>query len=239
MADPAPDWTCDDVVRWLHAHASQEDAAGMARFGIDTGKALGISNADLRPLSRKIKRNHERAQQLWQTGIREARLVACFSDDPMKVTAEQAWQWAAEFNSWEVVDHAADLFIDARLHEELIEPFAADEREFVRRTAFAMMAWGAVHLKKEPDTLMESWLPLIEHHSTDPRNFVKKAVNWALRQIGKRSHRLHTPALDLARLLAENEDKTARWIGRDAVKELDSDKTRERLAAKAARQRGT
>lgn len=237
MVDPAPDWSCDDVVRWLNAHASQENAAGMARFGIDTGKALGIRNADLRPLSRKIKRNHDRALQLWQTGIREARLVACFSDDPKMVTAEQAWQWAADFNSWEVVDHAADLFIDARLHDDLIEPFAADEREFVRRTAFAMMAWGAVHLKQEPDSLMESWLPLIAHHSTDPRNFVKKAVNWALRQIGKRSHALHVLALDLARTLADSEDKTATWIGRNAVRELDSDKTRERLTAKADRLR--
>ena len=237
MPEPAPDWTSEDVLRWLHAHASRDNAAGMARFGIETDKALGIRNAELRPLSRRIRRNHDRALQLWQTGIREARLVACFSDEPKKVTAAQAWQWAVDFDSWEVVDHAADLFIEAGLHDDLIAAFAADEREFVRRTAFAMMAWGAVHLKKEPDDLMESWLPLIELHSTDPRNFVKKAVNWALRQIGKRSWSLHAPALDLARSLAQGDDRTARWIGRDAVKELDSDKIRERLASRADRQR--
>jgi 3-methyladenine DNA glycosylase AlkD len=229
MSEPAPDWTCDDIVRWLHANASQADAAGMARYGIATGKALGIRNAQLRPLSRKIRRNHERALALWHTEIREARLVACFSDEPARVTADQAWQWAADFDSWEVVDHAADLFIDARLQDEIIAPFAADEREFVRRAAFAMMAWGAVHLKKEPDTLIEGWLPLVEEHSNDPRNFVKKAVNWALRQIGKRSAELHPPALALAEKLANSEDKAARWIGNDAVRELKSKKVTKKL----------
>jgi 3-methyladenine DNA glycosylase AlkD len=229
-ADPVPAWTCDDVVAWLRAHASQDNVTGMARYGIETGAALGISNAQLRPLSRHIRCNHERALALWQTGLREARLVACFTDEPGKVTAQQAWQWADDFNSWEVVDHAADLFVEAGLHDDLVAPFVGDKREFVRRAGFAMMAWGAVHLKKQPDSLMESWLPLIERHSTDQRNFVKKAVNWALRQIGKRSPSLHQPVLALARTLAQSEDRTARWIGRDAVRELESEKTLQRLA---------
>lgn len=232
---PAPDWSCDDVVRWLHAHGSQADVEGMARFGIKTGQALGIRNAELRPLARKIKRNHERALALWQTGIREARLVACFSDEPKKVTVQQAWHWAEDFNSWEIVDHATGLFVDARLHDGLIDPLVADEREFVRRAGFATMAWGAVHLKNEPDTVMVAWLPLIECHSMDERNFVKKAVNWALRQIGKRSLELHEPALALARKLAQSDNKTARWIGADAERELDSQKTRDRLQSKARR----
>ncbi|MCY6380273.1 DNA alkylation repair protein [Hoeflea prorocentri] len=231
--EPAPDWDCQQVVDWLHAHAVADEKEGMARFGIDTSKALGIRNAELRPLARKIKRNHDRALALWKTGIREARLLACFSDDPKEVTADQARNWAKEFNSWEVVDHAAGLFIEARLHDALIAPFAADEREFVRRTAFAMIAWGAVHLKKEPDSKIAAWLTLIEEHATDERNFVKKAVNWALRQIGKRSMELHGPALDLARKLEARPDPTPRWIGRDAVKELTSQKTLDRLAAKA------
>ncbi|MEX3009519.1 DNA alkylation repair protein [Hoeflea sp. TYP-13] len=233
ISEPSPDWNCDDVVRWLRAHGSDEDVAGMARFGIDTELALGIRNAELRPLARKIKRNHDRALALWKTGIREARLVACFSDEPKKVTAKQAWLWADDFNSWEIVDHATGLFVEAKLHDELIEHFVRDEREFVRRAGFAMMAWGAVHLKKEPDSVMEGWLPLIERHSKDERNFVRKAVNWALRQIGKRSMALHTPALALARKLEASEDKTARWIGRDAVRELDSQKIRDRLTARA------
>ena len=232
-ATPAPDWDCRQVVEWLRAHAVAGDIKGMARYGIDTSKALGIRNAELRPLARKIKRDHDRALALWKTGIREARLLACFSDEPKKVTADQARAWAAEFNSWEVVDHAASLFIEAGLHDELIIPFAADEREFVRRTAFAMMAWGAVHLKKEPDSTIAAWLPLIGEHATDERNFVKKAVNWALRQIGKRSLELHGPAVELARSLEAGPDRTARWIGRDAAKELTSPKVLEKLAAKA------
>ncbi|WP_419912944.1 DNA alkylation repair protein [Hoeflea sp.] len=233
--EPAPDWGCDDVVNWLRAHASPDDVAGMARFGIETGLALGIRNSELRPLARKIKRNHDRALDLWQTGIREARLIACFSDEPRKVSEEQAWAWAADFNSWEVVDHATALFVEAGLHDAIIEPFVADEREFVRRAGFATMAWGAVHLKKHPDSVMSAWLPLIEHYATDQRNFVKKAVNWALRQIGKRSLALHAPALALAEKLAASDDRTARWIGKDAVRELTAAKTLERLAAKSQR----
>lgn len=233
-AEPAPDWDADRVLAWLHDCGDPDNLAGMSRFGIETQAALGVPNSVLRPLARKIKRNHERAEALWQTGIREARILACFTDEPKQVTAEQAMRWAAEFNSWEIVDHAASLFVDARLHDALIETMVADEREFVRRTGFAMMAWGAVHLKKEPDTVMEAWLPLIERHASDGRNFVKKAVSWALRQIGKRSLTLHAPALDLAERLSTSEDKPTRWVGRDAVRELTAQKTLDRLKAKAA-----
>jgi 3-methyladenine DNA glycosylase AlkD len=189
----------------------------------------------LRPLGKALKRDHERALKLWKTGIREARLLALFTDDPKKVTRSQAEAYAREFDSWEIVDHAADLFADAGLAAELVPAFAADEREFVRRTAFAIMAWAAVHLKKEPAATYLGWLPLIEKHSTDGRNFVKKAVNWALRQIGKRSVALHGPALKLAERLAASDDKTARWIGKDAVKELTDPKQLERLQKKAPR----
>lgn len=233
-AEPAPDWDADRVLAWLKDSGDPGNLAGMSRFGIETQAALGVPNSVLRPLARKIRRNHERAEALWQSGIREARILACFTDEPKQVTAEQAMRWAAEFNSWEIVDHAASLFVDARLHDALIETMVADEREFVRRTGFAMMAWGAVHLKKEPDTVMEAWLPLIERHAGDGRNFVKKAVSWALRQIGKRSLTLHAPALDLAERLSTSEDKPTRWVGRDAVRELTAQKTLDRLQAKAA-----
>lgn len=233
--NPAPDWTAVRVIAHLREQASPENRAGMARYGIETSAALGISNAVLRPLAKSIGRNHQRAAELWASGIREARLLACFTDDPAQVSPRQARDWAAEFNSWELVDHAASLFIEAGLADELIHEFAADDREFVRRTAFAMMAWGAVHLKKKPDTWIADWLPLIETHSTDPRNFVKKAVNWALRQIGKRSISLHGPALSLAEKLASSNDRTAAWIGKDAVKELSAEKTLLRLQKKPAK----
>ena len=222
--------TAADILAHLESLRSEKNLAGMARYGIATEKAFGVSNAVLRPLARQIGRDHTRAQDLWESGWREARLLACFTDEKKKVTAAQARVWAADFVSWEIVDHASDLFVDAGLLDELVPEFAADEREFVRRAAFSMLAWGAVHLKKRPDADLLAFLPLIEAHATDPRNFVKKAVNWALRQIGKRSMGCHGPALELAHRLAEEGDKTARWIGRDAVKELEADKTLARLA---------
>ena len=230
--EPSPDWTARDAIAHLRSMASARNVEGMGRYGIETSNALGVSNAVLRPLARTLKRNHQRALDLWASGIREARILALFTEEPKKVTAEQARAMAAEFNSWEIVDHSADLFCDAGLVDELIPEFAADEREFVRRTAFAMMAWGSVHLKKRPDADVIAWLPLIEDHAMDSRNFVKKAVNWALRQIGKRSMTCHEPALELAERLAASDDRTARWIGRDAVKELTAEKTLARLASK-------
>lgn len=229
MHEPGKPASAPEILAHLRSLTSEDDRAGMARFGIETGKALGIPNAVLRPLARQIGKDHERASELWASGIREARLLAIFSEEPKKVTAEQARNWAAEFNSWEIVDHAAALFVHAGLADDIIGEFAADEREFVRRTAFAMMAWGAVHLKKEPDEAILAWLPLIERHASDPRNFVKKAVNWALRQIGKRSLTCHAPALALAEMLAASNDKAERWVGSGAVKELTGHKTLERL----------
>lgn len=135
------------------------------------------------------------------------------------------------FDSWEIVDSVADLFAETPFWRDLIDEFADDEREFVRRTAFAMLAWSAVHLKKEPDATFLAYMPLIQKQARDPRNFVRKAVNWALRQIGKRSMSLHAPALALAEKLAASPDRTARWIGRDAVRELTDAKQIARLAA--------
>ena len=185
--EPSPSWTAAEIVAHLRSLGTEENRAGMARFGINTGTALGVGNSVLRPLARKVKRDHDRALQLWASGIREARLLAAFTDEPKKMTFDQCRSWAAEFDSWEIVDHAADLFVETPFWRDVVEEFAADEREFVRRTAFAMLAWGAVHLKKEPDKTFAGYLPLIEAHSCDVRNFVRKAVNWALRQIGKRS----------------------------------------------------
>lgn len=229
MPDPGPDSSASEVIAHLKTLASADNREGMKRFGIETGTALGIPNAVLRPLGKTIRRDHARALELWDSGIREARLLACFTDEPKKVTGAQARRWAGDFDSWEVVDHAADLLVDTGLADELVPEFAADQREFVRRAAFAMMAWGAVHLKKAPDRTFLDWLPLIEDHAQDERNFVRKAVNWALRQIGKRSPELHAPALALAEKLAASHDRTARWIGKDAVKELTAEKTLARV----------
>jgi len=234
MALPDPSWSADDIVAHLRLIGTEENRAGMARFGIKTESALGVGNTELRPLARKLKKNHERSLQLWDSGIREARLLAAFTGEPKKVDIALCRRWAADFDSWEIVDTVSDPFVETPFWRDLIEEFADDEREFIRRTAFAMLAWSAVHLKKEPDATFHAYLPLIERHADDPRNFVRKAVNWALRQIGKRSMALHAPALALAEKLAASSDKTARWNGKDAVRELSNAKTLERIAARKA-----
>jgi 3-methyladenine DNA glycosylase AlkD len=223
-----PSSSATELIAHLQSLRSQENIAGMARFGIVTDTALGLSNPDLQRIARAVKKDHARALELWASDIREARMLALYTAEPKSLTAALARQWASDFKSWEIVDTAADLFIEARLLQ-LIPEFAEDDREFVRRTAFAMIASAAVHMKKEPDETLLAWLPLIEAHPTDPRNFVRKAVNWALRNIGKRNRRCHGPALALAEQLAASNDETARWIGKDAVRELKSDKILARL----------
>lgn len=212
-----------EILAHLRTLRSEENIAGMRRYGIVTDTALGISNADMRRIARAVGKDHARAFALWQTDVREARMLALYTLEPKRLTADEARRLAGYFNSWEIVDGAADIFVEAGL-TGLIGEFAEDEREFVRRTAFAMIAGAAVHLKQEPDATLIGWLGLVERHATDPRNFVRKAVNWALRNIGKRSHACHAPALALAQKLAESGDRTARWIGRDALRELTDER---------------
>ena len=221
-----------DILAWLTANRSDENIVGMSRYGIKTHKAFGVPNAQLRPLARQIGRNHIRAHELWNTGWREARLLAIFTADKKLLTLKEAHSWASDFDSWEIVDGATSLFVDAGFSDPLIAEFAGDERTFVRRAAFALIAWSAVHQKKRPDAEINAYLALVEAHACDPRNFVKKAVNWALRSIGKRSLACHPPALELAQKLAESDDSTARWIGKDAVRELSNEKILERLNKK-------
>ena len=209
------------VIEDLRSLGSDKNRAGMARYGINTERAFGVSIAELRPLARRLGRDHDSALTLWKTGYHEARLLAVFTDEPRKVTSRQMDSWVADFDSWDLCDQACSkLFVKTSLVEEKITKWAADEREFVRRAGFALLAAYAVHGKAASDSGFPAFLDLIEQHATDSRNFVKKAVNWALRQIGKRSIELHGPALACAERLAESEDKTARWIGKNAAREL-------------------
>lgn len=237
MTAPAlsPGSTADEIVAHLHALASPAEREGLARYGINAETSLGIRHAALRDLARAVKKDHERALALWESGTREARVVAAFTADPKRLTREDARRWAGELNSWDIVDSVSDLFAATPFWRELVEEFAGDEREFVRRTAFAMLAWANVGRYKVADEVLASYLPLIERHAADPRNFVKKAVNWALRQIGKKSPPLNRQALETAQRLAASQDKAARWVGRDALRELSSQAVQERLARKAGR----
>lgn len=224
-----PSSSAEDIVAHLQTLRNEANIAGMGRFGIDTATALGITTPQMKAIVRQVGKDHARALRLWNTGLRDARMAAILTADPKTLTKTEARRWAGDFNSWEIVDTAADLFTQTLFWKELIAEFAEEEREFVRRTAFAMIAGAVVHNKQEPDATFISYLPLIERHAEDPRNFVRKAVNWALRNIGKRNRTCHPPALALAERLAASTDKTARWIGKDAVKELASEKLLARL----------
>lgn len=226
--------TASEIVDHLKTLGSERNREGMKRYGIRIERALGISHGDQRRIGRLIGRNHERAFDLWASGITEAQFIAAITADPKRFTAEDARAWAASFDSWDIVDGVSDLFVDCDAWRVLIDEFAEDEREFVRRTAFAMMAWSVVHRKQEPDETFLSFLPIIERHATDPRNFVRKAVNWALRSIGKRSMALNAAALETAGRLAASLDKTARWNGKDAMRELTAEKTLAGIAKREA-----
>jgi len=232
MAELSPQSSADEIIAHLRSIGSEENRPGMLRYGIKIDRALGITHGVQRQIARKIKRNHERAFELWASGIMEAQFIASVTADPKRFSAANARQWASSFDSWDIVDGVSDLFVDTDAWKDLIGEFAADEREFVRRTAFAMMAWSVVHRKKEPEATFLAFLPIIEAHATDDRNFVKKAVNWALRSIGKRSMDMHGAALAVAEKLARSTDKTARWNGKNAVRELTNAKTLARVAAR-------
>jgi 3-methyladenine DNA glycosylase AlkD len=211
----------DAIVAEIRALGSERNRAGMARYGINTSRAFGVSMSALAPIAKRHGRDHALALALWGTGWHEARILATMIDDPKSVTPAQMDRWAGDFDSWDVCDQACmKLFARTPFVTEKVRQWAADEREFVRRAAFALIAGYTVRAKKTPDGVFLDFLPLIEQHATDPRNYVKKAVNWALRQIGKHSLALHGPALALAMRLAASDDPTARWIGRDAAKEL-------------------
>jgi len=197
------------------------DAAGMARFGIRGKKVLGISIPTLRSLAKEVGRDHRLAMQLWRTGIHEARILAAFIDDPRQVAEGQVDRWVADFDSWDVCDQVCGSLFDGTpfAWTKAVE-WAGREEEFVKRAGFALMAYLAVHDKAAPDGAFVRLLPVIRREATDDRTYVKKGVNWALRQIGKRNARLHARALSEARRIAKIDSRTARWIASDAIREL-------------------
>ena len=223
--------SAEAVIAALGESADPALIAGMDRVGIRTENAIGLSNPQLRQIARAIGCDHARALLLWQSPVREAKLLAILTFEPERLTPDQMFALACDFTSWEMVDMAADLFVAAQFDPSLIERFAADDREFVRRTAFAMIAGAAVHCKMAPNETFIALLPLINAHAGDDRNFVKKAVNWALRNIGMRNLACHEAALALAESLSRSDDKTRRWVGRDALKYLSEPKRLSRLNA--------
>jgi 3-methyladenine DNA glycosylase AlkD len=224
--------TCDEVMALFAARASETNRAGMARFAINTADAFGISVTELRTIARPLRGDHNLALALWQTGNHEARLLAGLIDDPRQVTEEQLELWVADFDSWDVCDQVCSNLFDRTpwAHAKAVEWSARDE-EFVRRAGFVLMACLAVHDKEAPDAAFLRFLPIIAAAAGDERNFVKKAVNWALRQIGKRDSALNAAAIAAAeRMRATTVARSARWIAGDALRELTSAACQKRLA---------
>ena len=210
--------------------ADRDRLAGMARYGIATQKALGITVTELRGLARSLGRDHGLAGALWDSEIHEARLLATMIDDPAQVTEAQMEAWVHDLDSWDLCDQLAGNLLDrTRFAFRKAVEWSSRDDEFVKRAGFALMAWAAVHRKDVDDEQFEVFLPVIRAESTDDRNYVRKAVSWALRQIGKRSARLHARAIATARDIQRIDARSARWIAGDALRELESAAVRERL----------
>ncbi|WP_281927013.1 DNA alkylation repair protein [Roseibium album] len=225
-------WTVAHILKHLEQSGSEENRAGMARFGIDMTRAFGVPMSVLRPFARTIHKSNDLALDLWASEIHEARLLAILITPPKEMTDELARSWLDDTHSWDLCDQLTNVLARRTDSGKLVSELTSDTREFVRRAGFALIAWRAVHAKSSPDSEFLGYLDLIRKMSTDDRNFVWKAVHWALRQIGKRSIELHGPALALGEDLAASSDKTARKVGRETVKELSSDKVLARLGTK-------
>ena len=210
--------------------ANPENVKGMARFGINPENTLGISVADLRKMAGELGRDHRLAEDLWRTGIHEAKILAALVGDPRRVTKSQADEWIKDFDSWDVCDQVCmNLFDKTPFAYEKALLWSRRKAEFEKRAGFALMACLAVHDKEADDSQFLQFLPAIVQESNDNRNYVKKAVSWALRQIGKRNIRLYWKAIGAAREAEESGSKAARWIAGDVLKELTSENVRERI----------
>ena len=220
----------EGVLAELRGMGSQRNREGMSRYGIRVDDALGISVTDLRKLAKGLGRDHRLAGDLWKSGIHEARILAALVDEPMKVTPAQTERWVKAFDSWDLCDQVCmNLFDRTPFAYDKVVEWAAREPEFVKRAAFALIASLASHDKKASDSKLAALLPLVEREAWDDRNFVKKAVNWALRGIGKRNATLNAEAIACAERIAGQDSRPARWIARYALRELTSEKVQARL----------
>jgi 3-methyladenine DNA glycosylase AlkD len=215
--------TSEQIIADLKLHANAQAIEGMARFGIRPARALGVSIPTLRKMAKEIGHNHALALALWDSGIHEARILASMIDEPRLVSAQQMEEWVNNFDSWDVCDQVCgNLFDKTSYAYQKAVQWCQQEKVFVRRAGFVMMAELSVHDKQAPDEAFMQFFPLIKHYADDERNFVKKAVNWALRQIGKRNGHLRTLALQCALDIQRMDSKTARWLAKDAFKELQA-----------------
>lgn len=223
----------DSIIEELESLSNPEDVKGMARFGINHKKIYGVRMPELRRIAKTAGKDHELAEKLWGAGYNETKILASLVEDPKMVTEDQVEKWAGEFDSWDVCDQCCiNLFRKLPFARKKVCEWSLREEEFVKRASFALIAVLAVHDKKAGDEKFEEFFPLIIRESSDSRNFVKKAVNWALRQIGKRNENLNKRAIEVADEIRSINSKSAKWIASDAIRELESDKVQERLKKK-------
>lgn len=223
-----------DVIAELKSMGNPKAAAGMARYGIKADRALGVSIPQLQGLAKKIGKSHKLAEDLWSSAVHEARILACMIDDPQQITADRLEHWVTEFDSWDLCDQCCNrLFSKTPFACQKALAWASRPEEFVKRAGFVLMAVMAVHAKKAPDKQFDPFFKRIKAEADDERNFVKKAVNWALRQIGKRNLSLNKKAIRVAEEIQQLESKAARWVASDALRELRSENVQKRLSGRA------
>ena len=216
--------TVNEVIEELKSLSTPEHFAQLERFGIKNTKALGIKVPNLRKLADKLGKNHQLALDLWATEIHEARLLASMIEDAKMLSEKQFDDWANDFDSWDMCDVTCDLFGKVPFVFHKINEYSTRNEEFVKRCAFALMCELSFHDKKIPDEQFYHFFELIEREAWDYRNFVRKAVNWALRQIGKRNKELRLIAIESAERILKQGTKSARWIANDALRELNDPK---------------
>ncbi len=225
--------TVEEVMGELQSKAKAENIDGMARFAIVGDQRMGVSVPDMRKIAKSVGKNHQLALDLWDTGVPEGMIVAGMIAEPDKLTGEQMEDWVVDINSWDICDQVCmNLFEKTPLAENKIFEWSTREGEFVKRTSYALIACLAWHDKQAVDERYINYFPLIVAGSTDERNFVKKAVNWALRNIGKRNQNLNKQAIRVANQIHEIDSKSARWIASNALRELESEKVQQRLSKK-------
>jgi 3-methyladenine DNA glycosylase AlkD len=225
--------TVEEVMLELGSKAKPDQIEGMAKFAIVGDRRMGVSVPEMRKIAKAIGKNHQLALDLWETGVPEGMIVAGMIAEPEKLTDAQMEDWVVDINSWDICDQVCmNLFEKTPLAEKKIYEWSLREEEFVKRTSYALIACLAWHDKQAGDEEFIKYFPLIVAGSTDERNFVKKAVNWALRNIGKRNQNLNEQAILCARQIHEIDSKSARWIASNALRELESEKIQERLRKK-------
>ncbi len=212
------------------SNRTPENLKGMSRYGINTERALCLSTPDIQKLAKQIGKDHGLALQLWKAGWRESRILAAMIDEPAKVTGRQMDSWVKDFDSWDVCDATClYLFSWTGLACEKAIHWSERQEEYVKRAGFALMACLAVGKRRPGEERLASFLPIIEREAWDERNYVKKAVNWALRQVGKHNRRLNTLSIEAAERIKLQDTRSARWIASDALRELTSEKTLGRI----------